>query len=129
MEPNLTSTIYIQSPRDSYTRTHHGISWLTQNFVQSFKTQSFHSTDFCLSYLSDKIWNGFDFGFLTGMILIDLQKTFDTKDYYILLKHLPSLWFSNELIDWFRSYLSSRKFQVNNHEKDSTTAESWCGVP
>ena len=58
------------------------------------------------------------------MILIDLQKTFDTKDYYILLKDLPSLWFSNELIDWFRSYPSSRKFQVNNHAKDPTTAES-----
>ena len=129
MEPNLTSTIYTQSPRDKYKWTNHGISWLRQNFVQNFKTQSFHSTDFCLSYLSDKIWSGFDFGFLTGMILIDLQKTFDTKDYYILLKDLPSHWFSNELIDWFRSYPSSRKFQVNNHEKDPTTAESWCGIP
>ena len=31
-----------------------------------------HSTDFCLSYLNDKILKGFDRGMMTGMILIDL---------------------------------------------------------
>ena len=44
-----------------------------------------HSTDFCLSYLIDKISKGFDSGLLTGMILIDLQKTFDAIDHNILL--------------------------------------------
>ena len=34
-----------------------------------------HSTDFCLPYLTDKISKGFDSGLLTGMILIDLQKS------------------------------------------------------
>ena len=33
-----------------------------------------HSTNFCLSYLNDKITRGFDSGQYTGMILIDLQK-------------------------------------------------------
>ena len=32
-----------------------------------------HSTDFCLSHLTDKISNGFNSGLLTGMILIDIQ--------------------------------------------------------
>ena len=63
------------------------------------------------------------------MILIDLQKTFDTIDHYILLQKLPSLGFSNEVIDWFRSYLRSRKSHVNVHDKFSTTAELRCGVP
>ena len=40
-----------------------------------------HSTNFCLSYLTDKISNGFDSGLLTGIILIDLQKAFDTIDH------------------------------------------------
>ena len=31
-----------------------------------------HSTDFCLSYLNDKILKGFDRGMMTRMILIDL---------------------------------------------------------
>ena len=39
--------------------------------------QKNHSTNFFLSYLTDKISKGFDSGLLTGMILIDLPKTFD----------------------------------------------------
>ena len=63
------------------------------------------------------------------MILIDLQKAFDTIDNYILLQKLPSLGFSNEMIDWFRSYPRSTKFHVNVHDKLSITAELRCGVP
>ena len=76
-----------------------------------------NSTDFCLSYLTDKISKGFDSGLLTGMILIDLQKVFDTIDHNILLLKMPSLGFSREVIDWYKSYLSSRKFHVNVHDK------------
>ena len=83
-----------------------------------------HSTDFCQSYLTGKISKGFDSGLLTGMILIDLQKTFDTIDYNILLPKL-----SLEVIDWHKSYLSSRKFHVNVHDKFSTSADLRCGVP
>ena len=36
-----------------------------------------HFTDFCLSFLNDKILKGFDQGLITGTILIDLQKAFD----------------------------------------------------
>ena len=37
-----------------------------------------YSTDSCLSYLNNKIATGFESGQHTGMILIDLQKAFDT---------------------------------------------------
>ena len=63
------------------------------------------------------------------MVLIDLQKAFDTIDHYILLQKLPLLVFSNDVIGWFKSYLRSRKFHVNVHDKFSTTAELRCGVP
>ena len=33
------------------------------------------------------------------------------------------------MIGWFKSYLRSRKFHVNVHDKFSTTAELRCGVP
>ena len=46
------------------------------------------STDTALSYLSNKIQCGFDKGLFTGMILIDLQKAFDTIDHNIFLKKL-----------------------------------------
>ena len=45
-----------------------------------------HSTDTCLSYLTDKVKIGFEEGLLTGMVLIDLQKAFDTIDHSILLE-------------------------------------------
>ena len=38
-----------------------------------------HSTDFYLSYLTDKISNGLDFDLVTGITLIDLQKHFFKK--------------------------------------------------
>ena len=45
--------------------------------------QKNHSTDFCLSYLTGRISKGFDSGILTEVILIDLQKAFDTIDHNI----------------------------------------------
>ena len=58
-----------------------------------------YSTDFCLPYVTDKISKGFNFGLLTRVILIDFQKAFDTIDHNILLLKMPSLGFSNEVID------------------------------
>ena len=45
-----------------------------------------HSTDLCLSYLNDKILKDFDNTVFTGVVLIDLRKTFDTIDHNILLE-------------------------------------------
>ena len=47
----------------------------------------------------------------------------------ILLLKMPSLGFSREVIDWYKSYLSSRKFHVNFHDKFSTSSDLRCGVP
>ena len=47
------------------------------------------------------------------MILIDLQKAFDTIDHDILIKKMNYLGFSLTTIAWFRSYLEDRKFLVN----------------
>ena len=67
------------------------------NIINIYKFQSgfraHHSTDTCLTYLSDKILQGFDNGMLTGMILIDLQKAFDTIDHEIFLDKLECLGF------------------------------------
>ena len=88
-----------------------------------------HSTDFCLSNLTDKISKGFHSGLLTVVILTDLPKAFDTIGHIIFLLKMPSLGFSLEVIDWFKSYLSSSKFHVNVHYKFSTSADLRCGFP
>ena len=67
-----------------------------------FRTK--HSTDLCLSYLNDKILKGFDNGLFTGMILIDLQKAFDTIDHNILLEKLKAIGFCDDTVNWFHSY-------------------------
>ena len=68
-------------------------------FQSSFR--KFHSTDSCLSYLQDKVAKGFDSGLLTGMILIDLQKAFDTIDHKILIEKMKCMGFSIDVIKWF----------------------------
>ena len=88
-----------------------------------------HSTDTALSYLINKIQSGFDDGFFAGMILIDLQKAFDTIDHEIFLKKLNCLGFSDCTIAWFRSYLEDRYFVVNVDNSFSEKARLVCGVP
>ena len=65
---------------------------------------------------------------MTGMILIDLQKTFDTIDHDILLKKLSVIGFSNHIC-WFKSYLSNRLFGVNLENCYSERSNIKCGVP
>ena len=88
-----------------------------------------HSTDTCLSYLTDKILNWFDQGFLTGLIAIDLQKAFDTIDHTILLEKMVFFGFSNGVISWFQSYLADRSFFINLEDSFSTKGDITCGVP
>ena len=57
-----------------------------------------HSTDFCLSCLNNKILKGFDKGSMTLMILIDLQKAFDTIDHDPLWKNYTLSVFRNILL-------------------------------
>ena len=66
---------------------------------------------------------GFDYGLLTGKILIDLQKAFDTIKHGILLQKMAFLGFSNHLIMWFESHLSDGSFRVNIKNKYSIPAK------
>ena len=50
---------------------------------------------------------------MTSMILIDLQKAFDTIDHNILMQKLYAIGFSKQSVNWFRSYLINRTFLVN----------------
>ena len=47
------------------------------------------------------------------MVLIDLQKAFDTIDHGILLDKMNCLGFSNSTVAWFKSCLTHRSFIVN----------------
>ena len=81
------------------------------DFSQDFGKKN--SIESCLSYLNDKVAKAFESGLHTGMILIDLQKAFDTITHDILTNKMEFSGFSSDVICWFKSYLSKRKFTVN----------------
>ena len=76
---------------------------LIYNYQSGFRKN--HSTNFCLSFLNDKILKSFEQGLITGMILIDFQKTFGTIYHDILLQKLYAIGFSKYLVNWFQSYI------------------------
>ena len=59
------------------------------NYQSGFRAN--HSTNLCLYFLIDKVLREFEEGLLTGMILIDLQRAFDTIDHEILLQKLKTI--------------------------------------
>ena len=88
-----------------------------------------HSTDTCLSFLNEKFLKGFDDDLVTGKILINLQKAFDTINHDILLKKVSIIGFSDHTVKWFQSYISNRKFIVNLENSLSEVSSISCGVP
>ena len=70
-----------------------------------------------------------DEGKYTGLILLDLQKAFDTVNHGILLQKLSSIGMNTNATEWFNSYLSGRTQFVDLggvHSKLNTIS---CGVP
>ena len=116
-QPYFTSLIFIKN----YWK---GCSWLNTTifeFKQNFEQiliffRKSYSTN--IWQLTDKGATRFEKDLITGMILIDLQKAFDTFDHLILLNKIKYLGFSriaialfkSYVIELFKSYLIERKF-------------------
>ena len=66
---------------------------------------------------------------MTSMILIDLQKAFDSIDHNILMQKLYAIGFSKQSVNWFRSYLINRTFLVNPENVFSQRIIVPSGVP
>ena len=79
-----------------------------------------------MAYLTDKILKRFDEGLLTGMILIDLDKAFDTINHEALLQKCKAIRFSEQSIQWFRSYLCDKKFFIETESKLSDFENTSC---
>ena len=102
------------------------------SYISKCCVPGFHkhcSTDTCLSYLTDKVRTGFEKGLLTGMLLINLQKAFDTIGHGIFLDKMNCLGFSNSTVTWFNSYLTNKSFIVNVGKEYSSPGKFSCGVP
>ena len=75
------------------------------NILYEFQSgfRSRYSTDTCWIHLFDFLKGNTSRGLFTGMLLLDLQKAFDTVDHDILCKKLESIGVLS--VDWFRSYI------------------------
>lgn len=87
-----------------------------------------YSTDSCLLYINDLIRREMDEGKLCGMVLLDLQKAFDTVNHSLLLSKLKAIGLNETAIDWVTSYMTDRDqvVEVNGHTSDTKSVV--CGV-
>ena len=91
--------------------------------------RSAFSTDTCFVHLTDYIKQEQDKGNYVGIVLLDLQKAFDTVDHGILIQKLTALRLDNSALNWFRSYLHERQQSVEISGVTSTTVIITCSVP
>lgn len=88
-----------------------------------------HSTETTILYLTDYIKKGIDKGKLSGMVLLDLRKAFDTVDHNILLLKLNAMGFDSNSCKWIKSYLTNRCQMVDLNGVCSDSLPISCGVP
>ena len=87
------------------------------------------STSHALLSLTETIKKSIDNGKFGCGVFLDLQKTFDTVNHKILLQKLEHYGIRGKVLDWFRSYLSSRSQYVVVHGHSSEILPITCGVP
>ena len=88
-----------------------------------------HSTTSAVVHLTDTVRKSMDKGKLTGALLIDLRKAFDTVDHQSLLSKLPYYGIENTKLRWIHDYLSHRSQIVNYEGEKSKEEQILFGVP
>ena len=96
-------------------------------YHSGFRTN--RSTEFFLGLLKDFLLTGMDRQMHASMILLDLQKAFDTLDHIVLLEKMNFFGFRTSAIKWFESYLSNRKVLVCIDNTFSETGTLTYGAP
>ena len=66
---------------------------------------------------------------MSSVVLVDIQKAFDTVDHQILLDKLRCYGVSGDQLVFFASYLNNRQQCCNVNGKLSSTKRIRCGVP
>ena len=90
----------------------------------------FNSTETTLLALHDHIIRAMSQQQATGLCLLDLSAAFDTIDHTIPLHRLKSWFgFTDTVLSWIQSYLSSRSFTVDINGIKSPPSKLLYGVP
>ena len=99
----------------------HGITYPLQS---GFRRN--YSTDSCLIQIHDFIRTEIANGNYVGMMLLDVQKAFDSVNHQMLCKKIELAGIDNT---WFKSYLEGRKQVVSVNDTTSSKKTINCGVP
>ena len=98
-------------------------------FINQFGFRKKSSTIHALLDITQRIRESLDNGKYGCGVFIDLKKAFDTVNHDILLTKLEHYGIRNNILAWFKSYLSDRKQYVFFNGKSSETLNISCGVP
>ena len=89
-----------------------------------------HSTESALTKVQNDLLRAMDQQGVAILVLLDLSAAFDTIDHEVLLSRMCSfLGINGVALDWFRSYLTDRKQQVQIGGEMSTLKPLHFGVP
>ena len=107
------------------------------DFLESRKTlvkeqlgfRKLHSSYMALMLLMDKLIKSLENGEFVIGIFLDFSKALDTVDHAILSEKLYHYGIRGTTLDWFNSYLFSRKQYVTYNGISSHTKTVSCGVP
>ena len=98
-------------------------------YESQFGFREKYSTNHALLALTEEVRKALDDNLLAVGVFIDLQKSFDTVDHYILLNKLDHYGVRGVANRWFKSYLMNRKQFVTINGSNSNLENMQFGVP
>ena len=98
-------------------------------FINQFGFRKRCSTIHALLDIIERIRDNMDNCMYGCGVFIDLKKAFDTVNHEILLTKLEHYGIRNNMLNWFRSYLTDRKQYVSFNGESSEILNITCGVP
>ena len=98
-------------------------------YEKQFGFRKNNSTIFALMQITEKIKESIDKGKFGCGIFIGLRKAFDTVNHNILLLKLEHYGIRDNMLNWFKSYLSNRKQYVFLNGESYEVKDITCGVP
>ena len=96
---------------------------------RQFCFRSLHSTALALSKVTNTSVLNLNSGRMSSVVLLDIQKSFDTAGYQILLDKLRCYGISGDQLVFLASYLNYHQQCCNVNGKLSSTKRIRCGVP
>ena len=94
-----------------------------------FGFRRYHSTNFALIDLINKITTALDNKEFAIGVFLDLSKAFDTDDHSLLLQKLEFYGIRGIALEWFKNYVTQRYQCIRYNNEISEKQEITCGVP